>query len=30
MSVLVGLGFWHARQTEREAEMFAAKAVPVS
>lgn len=30
MSVLVGLGFWHARRTEREAEMFAPKAVPAS
>jgi len=30
MAVLVGLGFWHARRTEREAEMFAPKAVPVS
>ncbi|MGZ4328038.1 MAG: hypothetical protein ACXVXL_08380 [Solirubrobacteraceae bacterium] len=30
MSVLVGLGFWHARQTEREAEMFAPQAVPAS
>jgi hypothetical protein len=30
MSALVGLGFWHARRTEREAEMFAPKAVPAS
>jgi hypothetical protein len=30
MSVLVGLGFWHARRTEREAEMFAPKAAPAS
>jgi hypothetical protein len=28
--VLVGLGFWHARRTEREAEMFAPEAVPAS
>jgi hypothetical protein len=26
----VGLGFWHARRTERETEMFAPKAVPAS
>jgi hypothetical protein len=30
MSVLVGLGFWHARRTEPETEMFAPKAVPAS
>src|ERR1700750_3919 len=30
MSALVGLGFWHARRTEREAEIFAPKAVPAS
>ena len=30
MSVVVGLGFWHARRTERETEMFAPTAVPVS
>jgi hypothetical protein len=30
MSVLVGLGFWHARRTEAESQMFAPKAVPAS
>jgi hypothetical protein len=30
MAVLVGLGFRHARQTERETEMFVAEAVPAS
>jgi hypothetical protein len=30
MAVLVGLGFRHARQTERESEMFAPKVVPAS
>ena len=30
MAVLVGLGFWHARQTEPTTEMFAPKAVPAS
>jgi len=30
MAVLVGLGFRHARETEREAEMFAPKAVAAS
>lgn len=30
MSVLVGLGFWHARRTPEEAEVRVGKAVPVS
>jgi hypothetical protein len=30
MSVLVGLGFWHARRTEAQERMLAPKAVPVS
>jgi hypothetical protein len=30
MAVLVGLGFRHARETERETEMFAPEAVPAS
>jgi len=30
MSVLVGLGFWHARQTEREVPLLEARAIPAS
>jgi len=30
MSVLVGLGFWHARRTSEEASVLAPKAVPAS
>jgi hypothetical protein len=30
MSVLVGLGFWHARRTSEEAKVLAPKAVPAS
>jgi hypothetical protein len=30
MSVLVGLGFWHARRTSEEANVLAPKAVPAS
>ena len=30
MSVLVGLGFWHARRTEEEVPMFHAKPVPAA
>ena len=30
MSVLVGLGFWHARRTPQEARVLAPKAVPAS
>lgn len=30
MSVLVGLGFWHARRTTEEAKVLAPKAVPAS
>ena len=30
MSVLVGLGFWHARRTEREAPLLKTNVVPVA
>ena len=30
MSVLVGLGLWHARRTPEEARVLAPKAVPAS
>ncbi len=30
MSVLVGLGFWHARETEEEVPLLKATPVPVS
>ena len=30
MSVLVGLGFWHARRTEVDERVLAPKAVPAS